>query len=110
ALRRDQHLGPIAHREAGAFGAAAGAPFPAAGRPRPVPGARILILDEWLRPVAPGVLGEVYVGGIALATRFAGPEATDGFVADPFEPGERLFRTGDTARWTTDGRLAFAQA
>ncbi|NEW28444.1 non-ribosomal peptide synthetase [Nocardia cyriacigeorgica] len=100
----------FAYRAPAYLGAVARGPMTAAGRARPVPGARILILDEWLRPVAPGVLGEVYVGGIALATRFAGPEATDGFVADPFEPGERLFRTGDTARWTTDGRLAFAQA
>ncbi|WP_280480545.1 non-ribosomal peptide synthetase [Nocardia cyriacigeorgica] len=100
----------FAYRARAYLGAAARGSMGGAGRARPVPGARILVLDERLRPVAPGVLGAVYVGGIALASQFTGGDGTDGFVADPFEPGGRLFRTGDTARWTTDGRLAFAQA
>ena len=72
------------------------------GRARPIPGARVLILDEFRRPVPPGVVGEIYVGGAALAASGV-DHITDG-------GGVRLVRTGDRARWTRDGRIAFVRS
>ena len=76
----------------------------------PVPGSQIYLLDPWLRPVSPGVAGELYVGGAQVARGYADRRALTAatFVADPFGPaGTRLYRTGDLARWTTDGSLQY---
>ncbi|WP_327112508.1 amino acid adenylation domain-containing protein [Nocardia sp. NBC_01730] len=86
-------------------GLVARGPLDGTGRTRPIPGSRVLVLDESRQPVPPGVIGEVYVGGAALATGYAGTPAVDRFVADPFLAGARLFRSGDHARWTTEGWL-----
>jgi mycobactin peptide synthetase MbtE len=85
------------------LGVVARGPVTGTGRARPVPGAEALVLDRLRRPVAPGVLGEVYVGGAALASECA--TAAGNFVTDPRDSSRRLFRTGAYARWTSDGRL-----
>jgi len=71
---------------------------------RAVPGVRVYLLDAALDPVAPGAVGELYVGGVQLARGYRGQGGATAarFVADPFTPGERLYRTGDLGRWLGD--------
>ncbi len=77
---------------------------------RAIPGLRVVVLDERLHPVPPGVVGEMYVAGEQLTRGYLGRSAltSSRFVADPFgAPGSRMYRTGDLARWNRDGRLEY---
>ncbi|MFI8104325.1 amino acid adenylation domain-containing protein [Streptomyces sp. NPDC086023] len=77
---------------------------------RPLPGMAMYVLDDALRPVPLGAVGELYVGGTGVARGYTGrPGLTaERFLPDPYGPaGARLYRTGDLARQLPDGAVSF---
>ena len=78
---------------------------------RPIANTQIYILDSAMQPVPIGVAGELYIGGVNVACGYyRRPELTaEKFIHDPFnpEPGMRLFKTGDLARYRADGSIEF---
>ncbi|MCA2211551.1 non-ribosomal peptide synthetase [Jidongwangia harbinensis] len=77
----------------------------------PFPHARVYLLDERMRPVAPGVVGEICIGGVGVAWGYLGQPAltAERFRPDPFTDvrGARLYRTGDLGRLRADGGIDF---
>jgi amino acid adenylation domain-containing protein len=78
---------------------------------RPIANTQIYLLDAHLQPVPIGVPGELHIGGIGLARGYLNrPEMTaEKFIPNPFsdEPGTRLYKTGDLARYLPDGNIEF---
>ncbi|HEX2090822.1 MAG TPA: amino acid adenylation domain-containing protein, partial [Longimicrobiaceae bacterium] len=78
---------------------------------RPIPNARVYLLDGELEPLPVGVPGELWIGGAGVARGYLGrPGLTaERFLPDPFspEPGARMYRSGDRGRWLPDGEIDF---
>src|SRR6266436_158902 len=77
----------------------------------PIPDLRLYLLDSQLRPVLPGVAGEIYVGGAGVARGYLNrPQLTaERFVADPFagQPGALMYKSGDLARLLDNGDIEY---
>lgn len=77
----------------------------------PVANTQSYVLDEWYQPVPVGVVGQLFIGGAGLARGYLNDPAMTAqkFLPNPFaqEDGERLYGTGDLAKWRLDGALEF---
>jgi acyl-coenzyme A synthetase/AMP-(fatty) acid ligase len=74
---------------------------------RPIANTQVQVLDERLRPLPLGAVGEIGIAGAGVAIGYWGRDelTAQRFVADPLRPGQRLYRTGDLGRWHADGTL-----
>ncbi|TCQ05369.1 non-ribosomal peptide synthase protein (TIGR01720 family)/amino acid adenylation domain-containing protein [Rhizobium sp. PP-F2F-G36] len=119
ADRHQALFGAELHNLYGPTEAAVDVTFKPAGEPgaalpnvpigRPVWNTQLRILDSALRPVPIDVPGDLYLCGVQLADYYldrAGLTATR-FVADPFADGQRMYRTGDVARWLSNGDVDY---
>ncbi len=76
---------------------------------KPLPNCRIYVLDEDLQPMAPGMIGEIYIGGSNVGRGYFNDASLTAaaFIPDPYSKvvGSRMYRTGDLGRWRLDGML-----
>ena len=75
----------------------------------PIANTQIYILNEYLRPVPVGATGELYIGGDGLAKGYLHLEqlTKERFIEHPFHPGQKIYKTGDSARWLVSGDIEF---
>ncbi|RFM33510.1 non-ribosomal peptide synthetase [Chitinophaga silvisoli] len=93
------------------FSLAAHLDDPASGIPlgKPISNSTVYVLDAQQQLVPAGVIGEICVGGDGGSLGYLNAPLLTGekFIADPFRPGSRIFRTGDHGRWNRDGNIEF---
>ena len=76
---------------------------------KPIGNTQVYILGDSLEVLPVGVVGELCLGGSGLARGYLNREelTSEKFIAHPFKEGERIYKTGDLARWLPDGSIAF---
>ncbi|RRS06556.1 amino acid adenylation domain-containing protein [Pseudoalteromonas sp. J010] len=76
---------------------------------KPIDNIRLYILDDQLQLQPKGVPGELHIAGDGLARGYINQVAlsAEKFINNPFEPGERMYKTGDLARWLADGNIEY---
>jgi len=76
---------------------------------KPVSNTRAYIFDKNMNYQPVGIIGELYVGGDGLSSGYLNREDLNrtSFIVNPYKPGERLYKTGDRARWLPDGNIEF---
>jgi polyketide synthase PksJ len=75
---------------------------------KPIQNAKYYVLDDQSQPCPIGVPGNLYIGGLCLALGYTDHKLTEErFIDNPFCLGERIYTTGDLARWKADGNLEF---
>lgn len=76
---------------------------------KPIGNTFVYILDEAKRLQGKGVIGEIYIGGAGLARGYQNNDllTSEKFVANPYRLGERMYKTGDLARWLPNGEIDF---
>lgn len=76
---------------------------------RPVVNKEVYLLDDYLEPVPPGIIGEMYIAGSGLANGYLDleEETKERFIKHPFKPDKRIYRTGDLGMWDEKGRILF---
>src|SRR5690606_4772951 len=76
---------------------------------RPIANTQVVLLDAQRRLLPAGAPGELFIGGAGLALGYLGREdlTAERFVPSPFDPQQRLYASGDLARWLPDGRLQY---
>lgn len=75
----------------------------------PVWNTKLYVLDDAMQPVPPNVAGHLYLGGVQLARGYLGRDdlTQQRFLPDPFEPAQRIYKTGDLARLRADGAVVY---
>ncbi|WP_405165478.1 amino acid adenylation domain-containing protein [Nocardia sp. NBC_01499] len=105
------HYGPTENSVVATATQALRAPWAENSLGRPITGVRAYLIDRHFRLVPRGAAGELCLGGSSVAVGYwrKPGQTAERFLPDPFagEPGARLYRTGDRARWRSDGTLQF---
>ncbi|WP_028776219.1 non-ribosomal peptide synthetase [Shimazuella kribbensis] len=76
---------------------------------KPIANTQLYILNKSLHPLPIGAIGELYIGGDGLARGYCNQHdlTEEKFLSNPFIPGERIYKTGDLARWLPDGNIEY---